>query len=247
MSVLPTPYYERHGIVIYNADCRDILPLLEPNSVDLVLTDPPFNSPPETKQGGTTGRLKKWLREDGFTYYDNDALLTDEQFHDFFTVVLEDISRIAATGSHLYWFTTRYSLAHFEAYLSDPLYRFTLRNLLVWNKMHMGMGYYWRHQAEYIWFLTKGKTNRYVQGDSNILEVKRNNPAEMTHPHEKPVALYAKLITASGASNMLDPFMGTGASLIAAMQLGIPAIGIEIEERWCEVAAKRLQQEVLAL
>jgi DNA modification methylase len=65
------------------------------------------------------------------------------------------------------------------------------------------------------------------------------------HPAEKPVSLVARMIRESGSRRVLDPFMGSGTTLEAAKQEGATAVGIEIEERWCEVAAKRLQQGVL--
>lgn len=73
------------------------------------------------------------------------------------------------------------------------------------------------------------------------------NARKRLHPNEKPVALMRKLLTLMPDGVVADPFMGSGSTLVAAKSLGRKSIGIEIEERWCEVAATRCSQEVLGL
>ena len=121
------------------------------------------------------------------------------------------------------------------------------RLALVWDKGDWpGMGDLalpWGPSTEEIYVLGSGfigkrrgsviRTNRLV--------------GDMAHPNEKPVGLMARLVAHCPYGLVADPFMGSGTTLVAAKQLGRKAIGIEIEERYCEIAARRLSQEVLPL
>jgi DNA modification methylase len=77
----------------------------------------------------------------------------------------------------------------------------------------------------------------------NVVNVAK--PRGCEHPYEKPTALWRHFLDRIPPGLMVDPYSGTGASLVAAREAGHAAIGIEIEERYCEIAAKRLGQEVL--
>ncbi len=90
-------------------------------------------------------------------------------------------------------------------------------------------------------------TNLKVPAKVFRFSIHKHNQIAKHHPTQKPVQLMAWCIGFSEALTVLDPFMGSGTTLRAAKDLGRKAIGIEIEERYCEIAAKRMAQEVLAL
>lgn len=116
---------------------------------------------------------------------------------------------------------------------------------LVWDKGRPGLGSPWRWGHELV----------YVRGgwenDPGVPSVLRYSaPPEMRsalHPHEKPLRLLVALLTGAPGVTVADPFCGSGSTLVAAKNLNRKAIGIDIEERYCEVAAKRLAQGVLEL
>jgi len=123
------------------------------------------------------------------------------------------------------------------------------RAVLVWDKgPASGMGdlsFPWKGSWEEVYFIGDGFSGRRDEGVLKGHSVVTWASKGRAHPNEKPVSLLANLIDKCPAGVIVDPFMGSGTTLRAAKDLGRKAIGIEIEERYCEIAAKRLAQGVL--
>jgi len=209
------PYYEYEGITIYHGDCRDILPTLK--SVDLVLTDPPYGLDYASNHGASWQGTK--------ILGDLDTTLRDS--------VLAFLSDVPA-----YVFGT----------WKTPQPR-GVRQILIWDKgPASGMGnlkFPWKNSFEEIYVLGDGfcgsRDEAVLIGYTQVSWESKGR----CHPNQKPLSLIRYLLSKHTAQTILDPFMGSGTTLRAAEDLGRKAIGIEIEERYCEIAAKRLQQEVL--
>lgn len=227
------PYYEHAGVTIYHGDCREILPTLEHASVQAVVTDPPFFMPAVHYQS----RVKHQRA------WSDTSILSA-----FWRGVVADVLPLMKPTGHFLAFCNGDSFAVFY----PEMYRaFDFLASLVWDKGHVGLGRVWRHQHELIiaarWsestFVDDGKLR------SDILRATATPPADREHPVEKPGPLLGQLIAPTTATGdlVLDPFMGSGTTLEAARNLGRRAIGIEGEERYCEMAARRLSQEVLPL
>jgi site-specific DNA-methyltransferase (adenine-specific) len=125
--------------------------------------------------------------------------------------------------------------------------------LLIWDKEMYGGGMGdlsipWRNNHESIYVIGTGFSGHRGSGvlRSNTV-VTWSGPGQRRHPNEKPEDLLRDLIRKCPPGTVLDPFMGSGSTLVAAKSLGRRAIGIEIEERYCEIAATRCSQEVLGL
>lgn len=229
------PYYEQDGITIYHGDCRDVLPTLE--AVDAVITDPPYGI-----EWNGMGRSKACSLS---------SIANDNPDFDVKGIIGLTLKALR-DKRHCYVFG-----------------KFDLTGLpigsvaeLIWDKIipgPPGPGC-WQYQHEYIQFFVKQAIpSARISGRGNmaarirrgsILRYKRVNGAGIKlHPTEKPVALLQELVESSSRHGevVLDPFMGSGSTLVAALIEGRRAIGIEIEEKYCEIAVKRLAQAVLPL
>jgi site-specific DNA-methyltransferase (adenine-specific) len=185
--------------------------------------------------------LRSMEDEDWFSH---DAMTT-WGFNWFLSSILGPLRRVLAEGSHLYWFTDWRMTPTIYGMLEAHGYR--VNHCLVWAKTHFGMGSYWRNQHENIVFASAGQPTQMLdRGMGSVITSRGVSPIAREHPTEKPLELITTLMRAVPGDVILDPFMGSGTTLRAAKDLGRKAIGIEIEERYCEIAVQRLAQGVLS-
>lgn len=228
-----TPYYADDLVTIYHGDCREVLPELRPTSVDLMLTDPPFFMPAVHYQSRV-----EWQR----SWSDTSVLAS------FWAAVLDAVTPLLKPTGHALTFCNSDS---YPVFYPEMYRRFDYLKALVWDKGHVGLGRVWRNQHEFIlaarW--NKAEFNEDGKLRADVLRYDATLPSERDHPVQKPQHLLAALIepTTHPSGLVLDPFMGSGTTLEAAKNNGRRAIGIEGEERYCEIAANRCRQEVLGL
>ncbi len=220
------PYYEDAAVQIFHGDCREILPTLGP--VDAIITDPPYAVPTVVSQGRTVTRNL------------GDMSVVEAGLGVLFDAATD---RLLPTGRvFVFCDGTSYPIVFRVFYGSFNT------ALLVWNKGQIGMGREFRKSHELILHGWRNGTPIFSDGVGrpDVLSASPVPSELRDHPAQKPVDLIGQLITVCG-DLILDPFMGSGTTLRAAKDLGRKAIGIEIEERYCEIAAKRMAQAVLPL
>ena len=195
--------------------------MLEP--VDLVLTDPPYMLPHV--------QFRPIMREQTRTW--GNFSVAQAAFSNYLSLINH------CKPNEMYWFLDEVSYPVLYPILYTNSYSI---KMLVWDKGRIGMGGKWRRKFELIVYVSN-QPNDKKSGRGDILNF--STEPNKKHPFQKPIDLIKTLIEASPDSSLiLDPFMGSGTTLVAAENLNRKSIGIEIEPKYCEIAAKRLRQEV---
>lgn len=229
MSDLPKPYFALGGATLYLGDCREILLLLPRDSVDLIVTDPPYGVNWRSNRGQNFEQMAN----------DEGGLNIEE--------VLRESLRVLHYHRHLYVFGLR-------TFGDLPVGGNTE---IMWDKGIVGAGDLskpWAPQHEMILFGVSASKAGQKWGDGNlaarlrrgsVLRCDRKNATAVTkHPTEKPIPILCQMIESSSmlGETVLDPFAGSGSTLVAALIEGRKAIGIEIDPRYADVAAERIEE-----
>ena len=214
------PYYhdEKAGITIYHGDCREILTSLEP--ADLVCTDPPYNV--------------------GKEYGGHNDSMTDEEYRVW---TCEVTAASLAKAPNQFWVAPRYKLPLWMEFLPGS-------HLVVIPRGAAGpLRAGWCDQFEIA--LAIGKPKNPIQDLWAGIRLKAEGyffrEETFGHPGYTPFPIMLKAVSQLSESTVIEPFCGTGTTLRACKDIGRKCVGIELNEAWCEIAARRLSQEVLAL
>lgn len=215
-----TPYYTDDLCTIYHGDCRDVLPTIAPETVDLVLTDPPYGIAWDTEYRG---------RQMGHLTASHDYAPVAGDDEPFDPAHLLRFPRLILFGANNY---------------ADKLPNSA--GWVVWDKTGRGRHVSDLSDCEMAWTNVTGGVRLFSHLWKGMLKDSERD-AKRVHPTQKPVALMSWCIGkfSTGKGLILDPYMGSGSTLRAAKDHGRKAVGVELEERYCEIAVKRLAQEVL--
>ena len=214
---------------LYQGDCLEIMGGIKDKSVDLIVTDPPYLMEYQSNRRKKEDRFDKIKNDKG-----NYMLIQD---------YLEECHRIMKDNTAIYCFCSWHNIDFFKNEFEK---HFKLKNILVWNKNNHGTGdlkgsYAPKH--EFILFGHKGRTLLREKRIADVIDCPKISSNKLTHPTEKPQDLLEIFIKQSSdvGSIIFDGFMGTGSCGIAAKKLNRNFIGIELDEKYFNIAKNRLE------
>ena len=220
-------------LILKQADSLTVMSNMPPNSVDLILTDPPY----KTITGGDSNG-KNSIRPAGILQGNRKLFQYQKiSIHDWMPLLF----RVLKEGCHCYVFTNALNMR--EMLNEAEQAGFKLHNILCWKKQNCTPSQYYMKNCEYILFLRKGKAKWINHIGSSMTVHQFHNPiGRKLHPTEKPVELLKFYIENSvvAGDTVFDPFMGSGSTGVAALQCGADFIGIELDEQYYRIACQRL-------
>ena len=213
----------------------ELLKGLESNSIDLLVTDPPY----KIITGGDSNG-KNSVRPKGILSGNRELMKFIPKFDEW----LPECFRVLKEGTHAYIMIN--STNFLEIANSIEKAGFKIHNILVWKKNNCTPSQFYMKNCEYVIFCRKGKA-KYINnmGDSKTVHDFNNIIGNKVHPTEKPVELMRYYIENSSKENdvVLDPFMGSGSTGVACLKSNRKFVGFEIDENYYQIATDRFGSE----
>ena len=221
--------------MLLNQDVREVFKTIPDNSIDLVVTDPPYKTTSRGNAGTSGGMLQKEINKKGQVFKHNN--IKPQEY-------IPELYRVLKDGSHCYIMTNHVNLQEMINVATESGFKFV--KCLIWDKGNKIMGQYYMSSFEYILFLRKGKAKRINNcGTADILRVPniklKGEDGKNLHDTEKPVELMKIMIDNSSNEGdiVFDPFMGIGSTGVACLELNRRFIGVELDEQYFPIAKYR--------
>jgi len=238
--------------LLYHTNCLEILPKIPEKSIDLVLTDPPYNisklnaNRDRSKLNSFIMRRKSPLKYD-FGNWDN---MERDEFLKFTDIWLKECCRVLKEGGTIISFFNKEDISYLSWQAKN--YDIRTRTIISWHKTNPVPSFRkvnYLSACEFIWVGSKGSEtwtfNFGLQKDMhNFFETANSSSYKETeHPTEKSINLIQWLLNIHSNKNdlILDPFLGSGTTALACKQLNRKFIGVEIDEKYCKISKERLQ------
>jgi site-specific DNA-methyltransferase (adenine-specific) len=242
-------YYEDDLITLYNADFREVLPTLPDSSVDMVWADPPYGH--NQNDGDLAHQREAALGQlpTGPSAPEGRPILNDgPEANDLVQEMFAESARLLRPGCCCCCCGggggPDPQFARWALWLDAAI---PFKHAVVWDKGGLGMGWHYRRNYELVLIGQKsGAACHWFGGNdvANVIRISGIKPKADDHPTPKPESLVQRFVDLHTAPGdlIVDPFCGGGPLLTVAKRSGRRAIGVELDERWCELAAKRLAQ-----
>jgi DNA modification methylase len=214
----------------------DVAKLMNGEKADMVFTDPPYNA--NYKSCGENDLLRKGIKNDN---------LKNDAFEEFIKAFLSTILLSIKDGTPLY-ICCNWKDSYPRFYFNLQKFDINISANIVWNKGSGGMGWQdYRYQYEFIIYgFKKGAAHKWYAGrsETDVWEFNRDGRMAYKHPTQKPIELSSKAISNSSIKDniVLDLFLGSGSTLIAAEKLKRKCYGMELDEKYCDVIIERWEQ-----
>ena len=212
-------------VQLHSKDAIKFLESLIPNSIDLMITDPPYESLEKHRKVGTTTRLQgEWF-----------PVVENGYFIHFFPAAY----KVMKDNTHTYLLCDQETMFCIVTMAKNAGFKFC--KFLVWDKMAISTGYHWRNSFECILFFEKGKRRLNNNSWGDIQHIKRLK-GKQYYPTQKPVELLERLIVNSSneGETVIDPFMGAGSTGVAAINQKRLFIGNDVLPATVEQARRRI-------
>lgn len=216
-------------INLMQGDCLELMKDIPDGSVDMVLTDPPYGMDYQSNWRTATDKFAKISNDDGLSWLGE---FVNESY------------RIMKNDSAAYVFCSWHKVDVFKSAFES---KFKLKNIIVWVKNNHGSGdlkgaYAPKH--EFILYMHKGRSLFRNGRTPDVMMADKVSGSKMVHPTEKPIALLEKFIgdNSDEGDIIIDPFMGSGTTGVAAKNLNRSFIGIELDESYFNIAKERINQ-----
>jgi DNA modification methylase len=242
---------------IYNLNCLEGLRNISDNSVDLIITDPPYMI---SQKGKSIGRKslssKSWKRDMDikldFGEWDN--FQSEKDFFEFTEKWFKECARVLKPKGWIYIFFDKQKTGYFDLFFGKK-YGIKSRTVFVWAKSNPVPSFRkvnWLSASEFVWVGSKGESKlknflKQTEMHNYMVTPNKSSYGETSHPTEKPKSVINKFILTNSNEGdlILDPFIGSGTTAVCCKELKRNFIGFEISEEYCKIANKRLSQEVL--
>lgn len=220
-------------IQLYNGDCLELMKNIPDNSVDLVLTDPPYLC--DYSRHDSKSRFSKKIANDENNSA-NEGMIKK---------YLRECYRIMKDNTAIYCFCNYKKIDFFKQQIK--IAGFNLKNIIIWDKQRNGMGDLsttFGYSYEFIIFASKGQPKIRGQRISDVWRFARVKPKEQEHQNQKPVDLLIQAIEKSSDESgvVFDGFMGSGSTGVGCINTNRNFIGIELDKGYFDIAKKRINE-----